>query len=213
MTCELYYDFSSPYSYLAATQAQRICAGHELVWRPMLLGALFNAIGTPTVPIATFPEAKARHTILDLFRWAEHWGVELIWPRKFPQKTVTALRAALLSGPEDIARVSLAIFREMWAHDGDLEDDRTIARVLEAEGLDGASIVERTRAPEGKQRLFDATDAAIRAGVPGAPTFIVGDQLFWGQDRMHFVEKALKGWRPRLPAELIELRIRGSRSE
>ncbi len=200
--CEFFYDFSSPFSYLGATQVERITAGHELVWKPMLLGALFSSIGSPIVPLATWPETKARHALYDAYRWADHWGVRFQWPKKFPQKTVTSLRAALAVEPARIGAVSLGFFEAMWVHDQDLEDDTVVAAVLRARGLDADAILAETKTAVGKQRLFATTEEAGRRGIPGAPAFIVDEQIFWGQDRLHFVQKALEGWRPKLPIDL-----------
>ena len=91
-----------------------------------------------------------------------------------------------------------ALYRAAWADDRDLADDAELAAVAASGlGLDGAALVAGTRSEPVKARLKDATDEAQRAGLCGAPSFLVGDLLFWGQDRPQFVERALQGWRPR----------------
>src|SRR5208282_4043454 len=94
-TLELYWDFSSPFAYLGSTQAEALAArtGTTLVWRPMLLGAVFKAIGAPDAPILTWSEAKRSYFFKDLARWAEHWDVPFRFPSRFPMMTVKALRA------------------------------------------------------------------------------------------------------------------------
>jgi 2-hydroxychromene-2-carboxylate isomerase len=201
-TCEFFYDFSSPFSYLAATQIERVCRGHELIWRPFLLGALFKAIGTPVVPIQSFAPAKSALLLADQFRWAEHWGVELEQPSRFPQRSVLALRVALQVPKDRLPEVSLALFRTMWVEDGNLEDPASIAAVLTRLGLDADRLIAGAETPEIKDRLRQNTDQAVARGVCGAPTCIVThagskDLVFWGQDRLHFVERALAGWVPR----------------
>jgi 2-hydroxychromene-2-carboxylate isomerase len=89
------------------------------------------------------------------------------------------------------------IFRAYWAEDRDVNDDTVLAEIAAAAGLDGAALVAGTKNDSVKERLKAATDDAVRAGLCGAPSFLVGDLLFWGQDRLLFVEKALQGWRPR----------------
>jgi 2-hydroxychromene-2-carboxylate isomerase len=201
-TAEFFYDFSSPFSYLAATQIERVCRGHELVWRPFLLGALFKAIGTPVVPIQSFAPAKSALLLKDQFRWAEHWGVELNQPSRFPQRTVLALRVALQVPKDQLPALSLALFRTMWVEDGNLEDPASIAAVLERHGIAAAPLIAGAETQEVKDRLRQNTDEAVARGACGAPTRIVTnagakDLVFWGQDRLHFVERALAGWVPR----------------
>jgi 2-hydroxychromene-2-carboxylate isomerase len=195
-TCEFFYDFSSPFAYLGATQVQRVCGEHDVVWRPFLLGALFNEIGTPTVPLATFPAAKAQLAMKDQFRWAEHWGVRFEFPEQFPQKSVTALRLAL-QAPESIrGALSLSLFELMWVHNGDLNDETALRAIVERHGLDAQDLLSGTQNPEIKAKLKENTDEAVRRGICGAPSFVVGDLVFWGQDRLDFVRKALDGWIP-----------------
>ena len=109
-----YYDFSSPYAYLGATQIERVAQeqGATVRWRPILVGALFNAIGTPNVPLDDFPAAKRSYMLRDLMHWAAHWRVQLRWPSRFPMRTVAPLRLALAveAAGGDIAAVSHALF-------------------------------------------------------------------------------------------------------
>lgn len=196
--CEFFYDFASPFAYLASTQIERVAAGHELSWRPFLLGALFRSLGTPVVPIAAMPEAKMRNALREAYRWADHWGVPFKYPRRFPQVTVTALRLVLQLEPLQAVGLSHALFEEIWVRDGDLEDPERLRSILAARGLDAAALLAGTQRKEIKDRLRANTDEALARGVFGTPTFIVEGALFWGQDRLEFVEKALRGWKPDL---------------
>jgi 2-hydroxychromene-2-carboxylate isomerase len=199
-TFEYWYDFSSPFSYLASTQVEAIAARHgaTLVWRPMLLGALFKSLGTPMAPIQAAAPAKQRYVALELRYWSSHWGVPFRWSSHFPLRTVTPLRLAILAG-ERIAELSHALYEAAWVRNLDIGQDEVLAPLLAERGFD-PDLLERTREPGVKQALADSTAAALAAGVFGAPTFVVkrddGDLLFWGQDRLPFVEKALQGWRP-----------------
>jgi 2-hydroxychromene-2-carboxylate isomerase len=200
---DFYYDFSCPYAYLAHTQIEALAAraGAELTWRPMLLGGVFQAIGTPQVPASTMSYAKARLNALDMHRWADHFGVPLVMPETHPNRTVLALRAAL-AAEADLARASKALFRAYWALGRDVADPSVVREALDEARLDGEALVRRAEDASVKQALRGRTDEAISRGVFGAPTFIItaegvhGD-LFWGQDRLEFVEKALTGWSAR----------------
>jgi 2-hydroxychromene-2-carboxylate isomerase len=198
---EFWYDFSSPFSYLAATQVEAMAAraGARLAWRPMLLGAVFKEIGGPNAPILAMSEPKRRYVGRELDTWASAWQVPYRWNSHFPLRTVTALRLALVAG-ERIAAVSMALFRAAWADDVDLEDPAALAGVLAGLGLDGEAMLARTREPGVKQELARQTAEAVRRGVFGAPTFLVthagSERLFWGQDRLGLVERAAAGIEP-----------------
>lgn len=190
-TIDFYWDFSSPFAYLGSTQAEAVAqrTGATLTWRPMLLGALFKAVGQSDVPLASFSPAKKKHVSDDLHRWADFWGVPFKFPTRFPMNSVKALRVYLALPDERKADFRARTFHAYWAEDRDISDDATL-RSLIGEGAD--AILARTTTPEIKQALFDATDRAVRAGVFGAPTWIIDSKdLFWGQDRINLVERAL----------------------
>ena len=195
--CEFYYDFSSPFAYLGASQVERVCEGHAVVWKPFLLGALFNEIGTPTVPISTFAPAKAQLAIKDQYRWAEHWDVAFEFPTEFPQKSVTALRLALQAPEEARGALSMSLFELMWVNKGSLNDQEALTRVLDKHGFDAPAMLAGTQDPAVKEQLKANTSEAVARGICGAPSFVVGELVFWGQDRFEFVKKALDGWEPR----------------
>ena len=195
-----YYDFSSPFAYLGATQIERVAAGHEVRWRPILVGALFKQIGTPDVPLETFPAPKRAYMERDLAHWASHWGVPFRWPSRFPMRTVLPLRLALAveqaQGPEALRTLSLALFRAYWVEDRDLGDVETV-RALAAEHGIAPVTFERAQSDAAiKQALFASTEEAVQAGACGVPTFVVRGHVFWGQDRLELVRRALDGWEP-----------------
>jgi 2-hydroxychromene-2-carboxylate isomerase len=191
-TLELYWDFSSPFAYLGSTQAEALAArtGATLVWRPMLLGAVFKAIGVAEAPILTWSESKRSYYFKDLARWAEHWGVPFNFPTRFPMMTVKPLRV-WFALPEARRKAFLdATFRGYWAEGLDISDDATL-RGLIGEGAD--DVLARCGTKEIKDALFAGTQRAIDAGVFGAPTWVVdGKEMFWGQDRILLVERALR---------------------
>jgi 2-hydroxychromene-2-carboxylate isomerase len=204
-----YYDFASPYAYLASTQIERLASrcGAVVDWTPILLGGLFKAIGTPIVPIASYPEPKRRHTMEDMVRWAHYYGEPFHFPSRFPMSTVTALRLALCvkeyghdgkPGEALVGPLSQALFRAYWVADEDLEDEATLERALRSVDLP-ASFLSRVRDLAIKEKLRESTAQAEALGVFGVPTFRVAhphggsmqEELFFGQDRLLFVEKAL----------------------
>jgi 2-hydroxychromene-2-carboxylate isomerase len=203
-TVDCYFDYSSPFAYLGTTQVERVAreAGGRVRWRPFLLGALFKRVGTPIVPIQTFPAAKQRHQSRDLYRWADVWGVPFRWPSGFPLRTVDALRLTLLA--PDVGRSALIhrIMRAAWVDDEDVADRAVLARCASDADLDPA-LVERVGDPETKARLRAATDSAFEAGCPGAPCFVVDGHLYWGQDRLDFVRRALQGRPPAPEADAV----------
>lgn len=200
-TLDVYFDVSSPFAYLGLTQLPALArlAGVAPRLRPILLGGLFRDIGQVDVPLLAMPEAKRRYVGLEMSRWARWWGVPFQMPAKFPQRTITAQRLCVLAaqqGADDGIRLALALGRAMWADNKDLENDDTLRAIVVDAGLPGEWI-ENTREPDVKAALVASTAAAKDAGVFGVPTWIVDEKyLFWGQDRLELVMRALGGWRP-----------------
>jgi 2-hydroxychromene-2-carboxylate isomerase len=126
----------------------------------------------------------------DLQRWAEHHGVPLRFSSHFPLNAIKAMRLVLVDDNK-AAAVALAGFRAMWAEDRNITEDAELRRIAELGGLDPASALQAIEAPAIKDRLRVNTDEAVARGAFGAPTIFVGDELFWGNDRMQFVEAAL----------------------
>jgi 2-hydroxychromene-2-carboxylate isomerase len=191
-TLELYFDFSSPFAYLGSTQAEALAkrTGATLEWRPMLLGALFKAIGQVDAPILTWSEAKRMYYFKDLQRWAELWGEPFKFPTRFPMMTIKALRAYLALPEERRGAFRAATFRAYWAEDRDINDEAVLKELI---GAGADEVLARCATQDIKDALFAATKRAIDAGVFGAPTWVVdGKELFWGQDRIELVERALR---------------------
>jgi 2-hydroxychromene-2-carboxylate isomerase len=187
---EFFFDLSSPYSYLASTQMQPLAdkTGAEIAWRPMVLGAVFKATGNE-MP-ARVP-GKARWMGNDLQRWADHYGVPFRFSSHFPANAIKAMRLILVDDAK-AAAVAQAGFRAMWADDRDLTDDGVLRSIAEMGGLEPAAAMQAIETPAIKDKLRVNTDEAIARGAFGAPTMLVGDELFWGNDRLHFVEAALR---------------------
>jgi 2-hydroxychromene-2-carboxylate isomerase len=201
-TLDVYFDVSSPFAYLGLTQlpALAVLTGASPRLVPILLGALFREIGQADVPMFAMPPPKARYIGLEMTRWARWWGVPFNQPTKFPQRTVTAQRLCVMAterAPESAVRLAIALGGAMWSQNRSLEDDDTLRGVLADCGLPPEWVAE-TQSPAVKAALVATTARAKAAGVFGVPTWIVDEKfLFWGQDRLELVMRALGGWRPR----------------
>lgn len=198
-----FFDYSSPFAYLGFTQVEAAAERHgaELHWHPFLLGALFKAIGTPIVPVAVMPEPKQKLAMKEMHRWADHYDVPFSFPSRFPMNTIRALRMTLQVPAERLPAFARAVYQAYWADDRDIDDPAVLTALADDLGLDGQALVEGCQDPAIKQKLHEATDHAVAVGLCGAPSYLVkaGDEegmLFWGQDRLTLVERALEGWRP-----------------
>jgi len=188
---EFFFDYASTYSYLAHREVEGLAErrGAELVFKPMVLGFVFKASGN-SMPAAV--PAKAAYMTHDVRRWARHYGLPFHMPSVFPVNTIRALRAAVAALEEGVfGAYHHAVMEAYWANDQDIGDPEILASIASAKGLDGPRLVARAEEPAVKERLKANTDDAIARGVFGAPTFFVGDQMFWGNDRLHFVDEAL----------------------
>jgi 2-hydroxychromene-2-carboxylate isomerase len=195
-----FFDYSSPYAYLGSTQVGEAAAerGVVLMWHPFLLGALFKSIGTPIVPMLEMPQAKQDYVRLDMHRYAAKYRVPFRFPSRFPMNTVAALRMTLQV--ENRAKLARAIFRAYWADDRDINDEGELVSIADDAGFDGRALFDATREQCVKDLLRAHTDAAIKAGVCGAPSYLVDDgdgtMLFWGQDKLPLIKRVLAGWHP-----------------
>lgn len=193
---EVFFDVASPFAYFALTQlpALQRLTGSELTMTPILLGGLFRDIGQVDVPLLVMPEPKRRYVSAEMKRWSAWWGVPFEMPAKFPQRSIAAQR--LLTIPESFAdrsRLAIAIASAMWAQHRDIEDPATLAQILDAEGFPAAWLA-RTNEPAVKQQLLANSARAKDRGVFGVPTFIIGSDLVWGQDRLDLVLRYAAGW-------------------
>ena len=190
---DFYFDFGSPAAFLAWTQLPALCAqaGAALVYKPVLLGGVFQATGN-RAPISV--PLKGAYLFEDLARFALRYGVALNYNPHFPVNTITLMRIAIglqqRADPRFDAYVK-AMFEAMWVNEKNLADADTLAEVLTAAGLDAAELAPLAADPAVKDGLRLATESAVARGIFGAPTMFVGEKMFWGQDRLDFVREAL----------------------
>jgi 2-hydroxychromene-2-carboxylate isomerase len=190
---DFFFDVGSPSSYLAWTQLPRLCASHgaDLVYRPMLLGGVYQATGNASP--ANIP-VKGRYTQMDYERHARRYGVPFQGNPHFPVITLFLMRAVTgiqLRRPEQLQQLLGCVFKALWIDALNLNDAQLTARILAEGGFDPAEIERLTQDAEIKAALKATTQEAVGRGVFGAPTLFVGDQMFFGQDRMDFVREAL----------------------
>ena len=190
---EYFWDPASPYTYLASTQIEALAAraGAALEWRPFLLGKVFEATGNKAP--ATIPH-KGKHMFTDLQRWASHYGVPVTMPKVFPVHSVLALRAGLAASAQGkAAGFAKAVMRAYWGEGRDISQPEVVGAVAAAEGLDPAALLAATQEPAIKDALRVNTEEAVKRGAFGAPTFFVGGEMFWGNDRLLLLEQFLAG--------------------
>jgi 2-hydroxychromene-2-carboxylate isomerase len=188
---DFFFDLSSPYSYMAATQIGTIAKTYnaELAWRPFVLAAVFKATGNE-MPARV--AAKAKWMWRDLQHWSEIYGVPFQFTSRFPMNAISAERLVIAAG-EKAAETALAAFRALWVEDRDISAESELRQIAAAVGLDANEAIAAISSQPVKDQLRANTDEAIARGAFGAPAIFVGDELFWGNDRLHFVEKALAG--------------------
>ncbi|MDO8976720.1 2-hydroxychromene-2-carboxylate isomerase [Reyranella sp.] len=191
-TLEFYFDYGSPYSYLADTQVEAIArrTGATLVRKPMLLGGVFKATGNHSP--AELPQ-KSAWSGFDMPMWARHYGVPFQRNPFFPVNTLALMRGAAAAQLDGLfERYHPAVFKAMWVEGRNLNDMKEVAAVLTAAGLDAGKFGARIQDQDVKDRLKATTEEAVARGVFGAPTCFVDKMMFFGNDRLPFVELALK---------------------
>ncbi len=193
-TVEFYFDVGSPAAYLAWTQMPVIAqeAGARLVYKPMLLGGVFQATANRS---PTEVPAKGRYMMGDLQRHAKLYGVPFAHNEFFPINTLTLMRIATGLQMQDEGKFVPfvdTVYRAVWVDGKNMNDPAVVAQVLQAAGFEPEALQALAADPAVKERLKAHTQEAVERGVFGAPTFFIGDHMYWGQDRLEFVKQALK---------------------
>ena len=206
---DFYFDYLSPFAYLAWKKLPQVIASHELEIRPVpvLFAGLLNhwgQLGPAEIP------PKALHIFKECARYAQIHGIPFRSPLHHPFKPLTALRCSLqeVSGP-DQARVISAIFDAGWGQGKDLGDKQTIIKMLNDIGLDGEQLVSKTSQPEIKKALEANTLGATQGGVFGIPTMQVDDEIFWGLDQLPYLALFLDGNDPLKQVDLNKIVSKG----
>jgi 2-hydroxychromene-2-carboxylate isomerase len=183
-----FYDYVSVYSYLANSQLESL-EGVEVVYRPMLLGAVMQATGNR--PPASI-EAKKRYLHTDIADWARHYKLPLRMNPQFPQNTIKALRMAIVAQRDGgFPALHRRLFAAMWEEQQNLEDEAVLTKLVNEAGLPAESCMQAIGMQQIKDQLKANTEEAVARGAFGAPTFFVGDRMFFGNDRFEFIREAL----------------------
>jgi len=185
---EFFFDYVSPYSYLANSQILKL-KEVEVLYRPILLGAVMQA--TKNSPPGNIPE-KGIYLISDVQRWAKHYGIPYRTNSIFPQNTLKALRLAIVGRRFNCFKeIHQSLFHAMFVDDKDLSCSEVLIDLIKANNLNEIQLIENISNQDIKDELRNNTEEAISRGVFGAPTFFLDGEMFFGNDRIQFIEKIL----------------------
>ncbi|WP_332612529.1 2-hydroxychromene-2-carboxylate isomerase [Achromobacter sp. ESBL13] len=196
---QMWFDFASPYSYLAILRVQALAesAGVVVDLRPFLLGPIFQAQGWNDSPFRLFP-GKGAYMMRDIARLADKYGITYNRPRLFPRMSVLPARIALLGQDEPWCRdFCVAVFRANFQDDLDIQSEDVVHGLLQDLSLDADALIARAKSEAAKEALRRQVDRARDLGLFGAPTFFAGGEMFWGNDRL---EDALQWARDQVAA-------------
>jgi 2-hydroxychromene-2-carboxylate isomerase len=192
---EFFYDCSSPWTYLAFTKIEDLALRHdaELIWRPILVGGLFNTVNPSVYESRANPvPVKAKYYTKDLRDWAKFYGIKIGSPTVFPVNSVKAMRGALVADEHRvISRYSRRVFESYWTDDKDISQDDVLREIVKEAGLDEKEFFTKIASDEYKARLRENVAELIARGGFGSPTMFVEGSMFFGNDRLPLVEHEL----------------------
>jgi len=183
---ELWYDFGSNYSYLSIMRVEEAADRHgvAIVWKPVLLGAVFKALGWQGAPLLAQQE-KLRYVWQDMLRQCEKYRLPWTRPSTFPRNGLLSSRVALLGADMPwIAEFNRQVMLHNFQRDRDINSEEEVGGILADMGLPAESLLKAAQSDHNKQRLRGQTQEALDRGLFGAPTFLIGDAMFWGNDRL-----------------------------
>jgi 2-hydroxychromene-2-carboxylate isomerase len=193
-TVTVYYSLGSPWTYLGWQRFRTLAdqAGAKAAYRPVRMADVFKVSGG--LPLPQRPVQRQAYRMMELRRWRDHLGIALnLQPKFFPvdDSVAACMVVALGQRGGDMGALSGAFLQAVWAEERDIADPATQVAIAAEQGLDGEDLLAAAHEPAAIDGYRANTEAAVAAGVFGAPTFVIGDELFWGQDRLDFVERAL----------------------
>jgi len=193
---DYYFSPSSPFAYLGHQRFLDLIFANEgaLNLKPVDFGRIFSVSGG--LPLAKRAPQRLTYRLQELARWRDHLGVKLNPEPKFFPVDSTLAALVILAATQDQSAVAPSLaysfMRAVWAEDRNIADPDTVKAIVRAKGLSADDLLERAQAPETKAGYDALTQEAIDRGVFGAPTYIFGEQMFWGQDRLDFLQRALE---------------------
>jgi len=196
-TIEFFYDYSSPWTYFAATRIEDFCKRNkaDLVWKPFLVGGVFNKVNPSVYQRRENPiPPKDAYYRKDMEDWARFLDLKIVRPTVFPVNSVKALRGAFVAIEEGtIFAYSKAVFEAYWRDDKDISQETVLGEIVQAIGMDRDGFFSQIADDRIKRKLFETTDELIARGGYGTPTFFIdGDDMYFGNDRFELMEAALK---------------------
>lgn len=183
---EFWYEFASPYSYMAAERIGRMAeaVGVAVQWCPFVIGPILMRRPGHASPLQEAPPAQKRYRQRDVERLCGEYGIALHWPATYPRNGLLAARVALAAGEDWRIRFSRAVYRANFVDDRDIADRNVIGAILRQLGQDETAALQAALAPANKAALAARVEQAVEKGIFGAPSFVVGEELFWGNDRL-----------------------------
>ncbi len=192
---EFFFDCSSPWTYLAFTKIEDVARRHdaELIWRPILVGGLFNTVNPSVYESRARPVlVKSRYYVKDLGDWARFYGLKIGNPTVFPVNSVKAMRGAFVANEHRvIARYSKRVFESYWGEDKDISKDDVLREIVRETGLEEKEFFTKISSDEYKAKLRENVEELIARGGFGSPTMFVEGSMFFGNDRLPLVEHEL----------------------
>ncbi|MEC8773685.1 MAG: 2-hydroxychromene-2-carboxylate isomerase [Pseudomonadota bacterium] len=197
-TVEFFFDYSSPWTYLAFDRIEEFCEknGAELIWKPFLVGGVFNKVNPSVYQRRENPvPPKDNYYRKDMNDWARYQGITLIKPSVFPVNSVKALRGAFVAIEEGkISEYSRGCFSAYWTNDKDISQEDVLQPIAEAAGMDGEAFMAKITEESIKRKLFETTDEIIAREGFGSPTFFIDeDDMYFGNDRLELMQAAIDG--------------------
>lgn len=193
---EFFFDCSSPWTYLAFHNLQPIAAelNEPIRWRPVLVGGIFNSVNPSVYAMRDNPvPAKMAYMLKDLQDWARAAGLKIVMPpRVFPVNSVKAMRGCIwLEAQGKLLPFATAVFEAYWAREEDISQDAVLTKICEQVGVDGGEFLAGIAQPAIKEHLKANTEEVIRRGGFGSPTIYLGDDMYFGNDRLPLVKAAI----------------------
>ena len=193
---EFFFDCSSPWTYLAFHNLQPLAAelNEPVHWRPVLVGGIFNAVNPSVYAMRDNPvPAKWAYMLKDLQDWAREAGLKIVFPpRVFPVNSVKAMRGCLWLEPQGkLLPFATAVFEAYWAREEDISQDAVLLKICDQVGIDGDAFLAGIAQPAIKAQLKANTEEVIARGGFGSPTLYLGDDMYFGNDRLPLLKAAV----------------------
>ena len=191
---EFWFDFASTYSYLSVYRIEELAQNYniKIKWKPFLLGPIFNTQGWDTSPFNIY-KAKGEYMWRDITRLSEKYGITFTHPSQFPRNGLLAARVSVAFEDESwVPEFIKSVFIANFSDDKDISNEEVLSSILKTLELDAAQIIAEAKTQENKDKLREQTQLAADKSIFGAPTFVIGGEIFWGNDRLEDAFKFYK---------------------